>query len=239
MSNNKFIELSNNSTDETNLYSESDTFEEYKKDMHNEKKYKPMKNINILKKKTHKNVKRMLCQNVLKDGICSYGSKCMYAHKLEEQNIDPTRKQAWSIILSEDRLDDIDLHKNYQLYQSLDQFTKICKQCEKNECIGGYNCDHGVFSQKYQICQSDINYGECKNDQCKLIHLTKRGLKPWFKNVININPQSATKIKGTLLNENFFHKNEKNEEETLSNFTDSSEEIEDIENGCYKSIFEK
>lgn len=200
------------------------------------------------KKKIHKNVKRMLCRNVIKGGECSYGSKCMYAHTLEEQIIDFPKKHAWAIILSNDSLETIDLQKNYQLYQSLEQLTKVCKQCFNKECIGGYNCDHGVFDKKYQICQRDLDWGDCKNPLCEMIHLTKRGLKPWFNKQKNINVSSPhQKIKGTLLSENFFvgmtgvtssqHGQYDKDDETLSNFTDSSDEIDTFDDECDKSIF--
>jgi hypothetical protein len=227
-----------------------------------EKKYKVSKpvgvnlSVNTLKKKPHKNVRRMLCQNVIKDGSCSYGNKCMYAHTLDEQNIDPPRKQVWNILLSTNSLESIDLQKNYQLYQCLEQLTKLCKQCDKNECIGGYNCDHGVFSEKYQVCQRDLDYGDCKDDTCRLVHLTSRGMKPWFNRTVKTTPFAALssitslsalqlqimpKIKGTLLNKNFFNNDdiENKDEETLSNFTDSSSEDGNIENECDKSIFER
>jgi hypothetical protein len=77
-----------------------------------------------------------------------------------------------------------------------------------------------------------------------LVHLTERGLKPWY-NKQKTNPLSpnAQKIRGTLLSEKFFSNINFNnkDDETLSNFTNSSEEEDDenYENECYKSIFSK
>lgn len=213
------------------------------------KTYKVIKNsfvqpsISILKKKPDKNVKRMLCRNVIKGGTCGYGTKCKYSHTLSEQVIDLPKKQAWDILLSNNSLENIDLQKNYQLYQSLEELTKSCKQCCNNECIGGYNCDHGVFDKKYQICQQDLDYGTCKNNLCNLLHLTERGLKPWYnkQKVTAVSP-SLQKIKGTLLSEKFFNNTNfinTQDEETLSNFTNSSDEDEIYEDECNKSIFSK
>lgn len=201
--------------------------------------------LSTLKKKPDKNVKRMLCRNVIKGGICGYGTKCKYSHTLSEQVIDLPRKHAWEILLSNNTLENTDLQKNYQLYQSLDELTKSCKQCCNNECIGGYNCDHGVFDKKYQICQQDLDYGMCKNSLCNLVHLTERGLKPWYnKQKINVpvTSPSTQKIKGTLLSEKFFNNINfinNQDEETLSNFTNSSDEYESYEDECNKSIFTK
>ncbi len=198
--------------------------------------------LNGLKKKVDKNIKRMLCKNIIKGGECGYGNKCKYAHTMSEQLIDSNRKQAWDILLSDDNLENINLQQNYQLYQILEEFTKSCKQCCNNECIGGYNCDHGVFDKKYQICQQDLNYGMCKNEMCELVHLTKRGLKPWYTKKQTI-PQNLNfqKIKGTLLSEQFFinslHNTNTEDNEILSNFSDSSDEEEDYEDECNQSIF--
>lgn len=222
---------------------------EMQNDTSNSKTYKVLKNsfvqpLSILKKKTDKNVKRMLCRNVIKGMTCAYGSKCKYSHTLNEQIIDFSRKKAWEILLSNDSLENIDLQQNYQLYQSLDELTNFCKQCCNNECIGGYNCDHGVFDKKYQICKQNLDYGICKNNLCNLVHLTERGLKPWYnKQKINIiTSPNIQKIKGTLLTENFFTNINiinNQDEETLSNFTNSSDENESYKDDYNKSIFTK
>lgn len=214
----------------------------------NNKSYKVFKNSEILteqstfKKKTDKNFKRMLCRNVIKDGVCDYSTKCKYAHSFSEQIIDSHRKQAWDILLSSNSLENVDLQKNYKLYQTLDEFTNLCSQCVACDCIGGYNCDHGVFDKKYQICKQDLNYGNCKNQNCSLIHLTHRGLKPWFSKQKEQQIMNLQTIKGTLLSEKFFSVNKNSviqDDETLSNFTNSSDENNDYENDCDKSIFVK
>jgi hypothetical protein len=164
----------------------------------------------------------------------------MYAHTLDEQIIDPSKKPAWDIILSNTNLENLDLQKNYQLYQSLLQFTKFCKQCDKNECIGGYNCDHGVCNKKFQICQDDLNYGNCSISSCNLIHLTSRKLKPWFlKKQDSANFSKDFSVKGTLLNDMFFSSLvvDNADDESISDFANSSDEENIIEDECDKSIF--
>lgn len=218
---------------------------------HNSKTYKVIKNsFNVtssstfaVKKKSNKNVKRMLCKNIIKTGSCGYGSKCEYAHTLNEQIIDATRKQAWEILLSDTSLENVDIQSNYPLYQAFEELTKLCKQCRNNECIGGYNCDHGVFDEQYQICSQDLNYGACKNLSCNLVHLTHRNLKPWYTRPKELLDAVNTQIiKGTLLSEKFFtnsHQISVQDDETLSNFTNSSDEDDFYEDECNKSIFTK
>lgn len=192
-----------------------------------------------IKKKSEKNVvKRMLCKNSLSGGNCCYGSKCKYAHDLNDQIIDIGRKQAWDILLGNYDLSEIDLQKKYRLYQSLEELTKCCKQCCNNECIGGYNCDHGVYNKKYQICSQDLNYGNCLISQCELVHLTKRGLKPWFQN----QPKLCGQIKGILLNENFFTSITNDDccdedVDMLSDFTNSDDDDNECDDECNQSIF--
>ena len=41
-------------------------------------------------KKENKNLKKILCHNILTFGSCNYGGKCLFAHKLDEQNINDT-----------------------------------------------------------------------------------------------------------------------------------------------------
>ena len=43
----------------------------------------------------------MLCNNFLEGKVCSYGDKCLYAHSIKDQNIDPIKKKAYDIILNE------------------------------------------------------------------------------------------------------------------------------------------
>lgn len=131
------------------------------------------------------NLKRILCYNILTIGGCNYGNKCVYAHSLDEQNIDSPRKKIYELILGKEDLSHINLLENKDLYKNLIQLTKICAFCLKGTCPGGHNCKFGVHSEIYQICYDDLTSGECsKRDLCKSIHLSKRGLVPFNKQKI-------------------------------------------------------
>lgn len=127
-------------------------------------------------------VKRILCYNILKNGMCNYGNKCKYAHTLDEQNIDPGRKKSYDIIMGKFDLAYINLLENKELHRNFLQLTKICLQCSRNICPGGHNCKFGAINDNYQICFDDLQNGDCyKKDLCKYIHLTKRNLVPYNK----------------------------------------------------------
>lgn len=149
----------------------------------------------------NKNIKKVLCQNMIKTGVCDYGDKCLYAHTLEEQNMDDHRKEIYNILISNDDISDINLRNDQYLYKSLLEMTRICEKCIKNECKGGYNCKFGACREKYQICFKDLNYGSC-DDACKKIHLTKRGLKPYYVNEEKQNKDSY--LNGILLTASCF-----------------------------------
>jgi hypothetical protein len=154
-------------------------------DEHNEwidvVKSKKIKNSsnNIINKSDQKNLKKILCSNIISKNICSYGNNCLYAHSLLEQNIDDARKLGYDIVTSSNNLGNIDLQNNTYIYNLLLFFTNVCEMCVKKKCTGGYNCKFGVCLKKYCICILDLNYGQCYSD-CGLIHLSKRGLKPYY-----------------------------------------------------------
>ena len=126
------------------------------------------------------NQKKILCQNYITYNSCTYGNKCSYAHNLNEQNIDPLRKQILDLITNQSDLSYIT--KNLKQYKILTNelliFTKLCEQCILHKCIGGYNCKNGSCKKEYLICYEDLNYGSCKNLECTKIHLSKRNMKP-------------------------------------------------------------
>ena len=128
----------------------------------------------------NKNIGKILCNNMLLNGKCSYGDKCLYAHSLEKQVLEPLREQAYSIIKSKSNINNVDLQKDYKLYRVFLEMTKICDQCKINKCTGGLNCKKGVADSKYQICINDLNYGNCINPNCKLVHLTKFNIYPFY-----------------------------------------------------------
>jgi hypothetical protein len=203
-----------------------------------DKKFK--KEYNIY---NEKNKKKILCNNVLNFGKCNYNDKCLYAHSYEEQNIEPLRKQLYDKVKSYDQWP-VDLSKDEKLGRNLLLFTKICHDCEKKKCPGGYNCKYGVMDKKYQICYKDLVYGSCDNAHCDLIHLTDRGVKPSHpikKPSHNISQQIP---EGKLLTNDFFLVKSKHEEyDSDSDSETSIEQIQEFLNKhddidpCDKSIF--
>ena len=193
-----------------------------------------------LKKKNtkNKNHKKILCRNMITKGVCDYGTNCLYAHKLEEQNVNYDRKCVYDIILSTADLSNIDLQKDHELYKALLGLTILCDQCEKGKCTGGYNCKHGACMKKYQICQKDLTSGDC-TDKCDKIHLTQRNLLPFCYNL-----KQNKNIHGMLLSPDFFKKLEiQNNNETiidddLSDMSESSSD-NDSDNECNQSIFDQ
>lgn len=122
--------------------------------------------------------KRVLCKPMLNDKKCDYGNKCVYAHSLNDQKVDPMRHKAYAIISHTKNLSHIDLVNDDELYEHLNALTKICSLCAKGLCPGGYNCRYGSVSPDTQVCFNDLMYGNCKKPNCTAVHLTKKGLVP-------------------------------------------------------------
>lgn len=147
------------------------------------------------------NKKTLLCYNMLLNGECNYGNTCKYAHSLNEQIIEKTRKPIFDILTSKSDLSHINFQENVNLYRGLLLMTKIC---DKDNCPGGYNCRNGACKgTHFYICESDLTHGNCKNKNCGGLHLTERGLKPFWTIDDKINAE--TNIKGTLLSEKFWN----------------------------------
>lgn len=145
-------------------------------------KTKIYKSVKIIKNDNKKkfNHKKILCINFITNNNCNHGSKCSYAHSLNEQNIDAYRQKTIDILNSNDDLSYIDF-KLYQykiLMKDLLTYTKLCESCINKKCTGGYNCKYGSCLEKYVICYDDLNYNYCINENCNKIHLSKRKLKP-------------------------------------------------------------
>lgn len=175
-------------------------------------------------KKDNKNYKKMLCENMVLRGSCNYGTRCNYAHNLNEQIIETSKKQAYDIIRSDNNLSHINLQKDLLLYKTLMGLGKICESCEKRKCTGGFNCKFGTCDKSYQICTKDLNTGDCIIN-CGYIHLTKRGLIPFYGNT---NSYECLK-----------NNSDNNMDEELLNNLDSLENIYNLsDNECDKSIFE-
>jgi len=155
------------------------------------------------------NNKKILCVNIINNKVCNYGNKCMYAHNLSEQKIEPIRKLAYDIIMGENEYEDeknyhnIDLVNNENLFNTLKTLTRVCSFCYKKICPGGYNCRNGVVLPKYKICYEDLMTGNCQRNNCLNIHLTKKGLVPMnIQKAINSNKDVFLNISDTTIKKN-------------------------------------
>lgn len=156
------------------------------------KNYKKKEQNNTYTNKFNTIGKRILCNNIINTGVCSYNNKCKFAHTLQEQNVDGERKIVYDILQNKSCLKHINLQKDIKLYRQFLNLTHICNKCVLNKCSGGYNCKIGVCMRKLCICVSDLNYGNCSNTECRNIHLTKRGLNYYYKNNANANANAKT-----------------------------------------------
>jgi hypothetical protein len=181
--------------------------------------------------------KKILCHNMIYNGLCKYGDKCLYAHSLDDQNVNKRRKDVYDILKSNDDLSYINLRENYELYRTMLEMTKYCKNCNNNLCKGGYNCKSGVYDKKYCICINDLQYGICHNYNCNYMHLTKRGLKPYNeekykkKSEINNNDIGEKMVSNEKNDKVDLEKNnnncyKKDSDSDISNFSDQKSESE-------------
>lgn len=151
------------------------------------------------------NYKKILCKNINSIGKCIYMNKCLYAHSLEDQNVDSIRAIAYNMIKKDMDLSNIDLTTDKLLYNTLLSLSKLCQQCEEGICTGGYNCKHGACDKIYVVCQIDLNKGTCTGD-CGKIHLTKRGLVPYGVSIVKNLKVKITIPEATIINDDFFKK---------------------------------
>jgi hypothetical protein len=155
------------------------------------------------KNKQYKNnFKKMLCHNYVFTKSCHYKYTCSYAHTLEEQCIDPDRKYIFNLIDDNCNWSAINISTNKSIYNILLSLTHLCNKCLNCSCTGGYNCKFGLCNNKYLICLDDLNYGICNKNGCSKIHLTKRGLIPYYKNINDTLNNTYIKFK---INENIYH----------------------------------
>ncbi len=117
--------------------------------------------------------KKIMCNNIITYGRCTYDTKCTYAHSFDEQNVDSMRRTAYDIVMHKVNSSDVKITNG--IYNVLLQFTKVCEMCAKNKCAGGLNCKFGVFDKRYQVCIDDLRDGLCVNTICNKIHLTNHG----------------------------------------------------------------
>lgn len=127
------------------------------------------------------NMKRILCYNIISCGSCNYGNKCLYAHSLNDQIVDPIRKKVYAMITGTEALDSVDLINNQKLYDTMILLCKLCALCNRGICPGGYNCRSGAISMQYKICYDDLIKGACQRVNCLSVHLTKKGFVPYLK----------------------------------------------------------
>ncbi len=127
-----------------------------------------------------KNRNKILCHNNIKNKICTYGTKCHFAHSLAEQCVDPLRHKVYYILKNNNNLSHIDLINDDNLFKTMIELTKVCTSCSKKCCPGGYNCMYGAINESFQICYLDLIYGTCNKPYCNKNHLVKdRGLIPY------------------------------------------------------------
>jgi len=194
-------------------------------------------NINII----DENKKKMLCSNILEFGKCQYGDKCLYAHSIDEQNLDKNRKKAYDILMDyiECTIEDI------ELYGTFLQLTKVCHDCVNGDCPGGYNCKNGVVDKKYQVCSNDLRYGSCYSKTCDKIHLTTKGFihenhKKYNKNKHDIVETSALSFTDILFNLNKIQENndiESSDDDTVDQIKEYLNNNSDTDDSCNESIF--
>jgi len=156
------------------------------------------------------NKKRLICFSMINNEECLYDDRCIYAHSLEEQLIDPARKTIYKIVLDEHLMNTFPsfVYETEYVYNQLMFVTYLCKKCKDNKCTGGYNCKHGANLNELKICRNDLMAGQCTNDTFVMVisksiidkildgatydvakyvacrdghHLTHRGLVPYNK----------------------------------------------------------
>lgn len=152
-----------------------------------------------VKENPNSNFKKMLCKNIIAKKKCPYGNKCVYAHKLSEQQIYPSRKTAYGMIINNINLRQYDISVDKGLCRALKSLTYLCNNCDTKKCTGGYNCKNGACCKNYVICAKDLESGMC-NGSCGNVHLTKKGLIPIAKR-IQTNSKNVDKIADDIDND--------------------------------------
>lgn len=171
------------------------------------------------------NKKKLLCNNVLKHDFCRYGDKCMYAHSLDEQNIEPIRVPIFNYIKGITNVLDIN---NQLIYQELLQLTKVCDNCSAQSCSGGLNCKYGAVSNEYCICYNDLVHKVCTNGICNKVHLSKFNKNHITPEYIPMEPVEIPEY--IILNNEYFDENESQS---------SIEELQNVDNDEFtESIFD-
>lgn len=199
-------------------------------------------------KNSEKCHKKTLCNNILLHGKCSYGDKCLFAHNLDDQNVENIRKKAYDII-NKKILFTSEILNDQLLLDNLLILTKTCQACLNNNCPGGYNCKFGAINYKSTLCYDDLIMGICENHNCIKIHLNDKQYQKInistnkfkkYSDVLNINRKLNTEYEidnnneliqiipnAKLLSEDFFANPIINKENIeTNNNTESDEELE-------------
>lgn len=157
----------------------------------------------------NKNVKILLCNNTVNGNKCAYRSKCMFAHDLNEQIIEPKRVIIYKMINEYDDLSLVNIYNDKELFNEMVILTKECKNCLAGKCPGGYNCKYGTFKKELRICNEDLFCGRCQNKiddtlRCKNgIHLTEKKLIPYNqRHNIEVNIKGPTFLASSKINYN-------------------------------------
>jgi hypothetical protein len=153
---------------------------------------------------TNNKKKTLLCENIIKGNHCDYGKTCKFAHRIEDQILDPTRERTLGILFGNTNLSGINLIKDKQLLEELYILCVLCKDCKYGRCSGGKNCKHGAFNEKFLVCKRDINKGDCPG--CKRIHLTDRGLVPYGIRVAESRTKKTRYPKPIVITDEYFDK---------------------------------
>ena len=140
--------------------------------------------MKIYKPSTDNKFKHLLCKNIMSNGSCHYGNNCRFAHSLNEQIVEPVYKKINDIIHGNTNLTKINIYNEKELYDILLKKCKLCENCNKKKCTGGYNCRNGAINDKDIICIDDLNNGNCLIKECTKIHLTEKGLKPYMSYIM-------------------------------------------------------
>ena len=193
--------------------------------------------------------KKILCNTFFKGEECQYGDKCLYAHSITQQKMDPIRKRAYDIIQNEFDLSYLDLgnktdDESADLLLTLILLTKVCYDCINKKCAGGVNCKFGVYNKSLQICYEDMMNNKCNDNFCNRIHLTKRGFIPINKN--KDTKKNKKKINNAYipkpieLNDDFFKSNKYKNfiEDFIEDFDSSIDKLSSDSHSLNESIFD-
>ncbi|CAH6420178.1 Hypothetical protein MVR_LOCUS56 [uncultured virus] len=159
---------------------------------------------------THSNEKRLICFSAINKEPCNYAHHCTYAHTLDEQIIDGDKMFLYQVILDHNLKDFTTLggFRIDSILKNLLSMTRLCENCIKGSCTGGYNCRSGVCDPFLKLCRGDLLAGGCENETVEISintailakleatdftpcsqyigcvnghHLTLRGLIPYYR----------------------------------------------------------